>query len=120
MSVPLRCRYSGCYVLFTLAKEGVNPEQKRKNESTPPIRVVVEDLNNDMIKLLVDFAYHVPLHEHIGLHNVGNVLELAEKLKVSRELPEALLRLRFEEDGTLLESVAVSMADVYRDRRSAF
>ncbi|XP_075556835.1 kelch-like protein diablo [Dermacentor variabilis] len=80
----LSSRYSGCYVLFTLAEEGVNPEQKRKNESIPPIRVVVEDLNNEMIKLLVDFAYHVPLHEHIGLHNVGNVLELAEKLKLIR------------------------------------
>ncbi|XP_070377805.1 kelch-like protein 10 isoform X2 [Dermacentor albipictus] len=80
----LATKYSGCYVLFTLAEEGVNPEQKRKNESTPPIRVVVGDLNNEMIKLLVDFAYHVPLHEHIGRHNVGNVLELAEKLKLIR------------------------------------
>ncbi|XP_075556838.1 kelch-like protein 10 [Dermacentor variabilis] len=72
--------YSGCCELFALAERGMSPEQ----EWTPPIRVIVEDLDSDMIEVLVDFAYRAPLHERIGLHNVAKVLELAEKLKLYR------------------------------------
>ncbi|XP_070377803.1 kelch-like protein 10 isoform X2 [Dermacentor albipictus] len=72
--------YSGCCELFTLAERGMSPEQ----EWTPPIRVIVEDLDSDMIEVLVDFAYRAPLHHRIGLHNVAKVLELAEKLKLYR------------------------------------
>ncbi|KAH7942529.1 hypothetical protein HPB49_024854 [Dermacentor silvarum] len=73
----LAAKYSGCHALFTLAKEGMSPEQM----CAPPIRVTVEDLSNKMIELLVDVAYHVPLHERIGMHNVGEMLELAGKLE---------------------------------------
>ncbi|XP_070385066.1 kelch-like protein 10 isoform X3 [Dermacentor albipictus] len=72
--------YSGCCELFTVAERGMSPEQ----EWTPPIRVIVEDLDSDMIEVLVDFAYRAPLHKRIGLHNVAKVLELAEKLKLYR------------------------------------
>ncbi|KAH7941553.1 hypothetical protein HPB49_014881 [Dermacentor silvarum] len=78
----LAARYSGCYALFTLVKEGTSPEKKQKEVLTPPIRVVVVDLDSDMVELLVAFAYHTPLHERIGLHNVAKALELAERLKV--------------------------------------
>lgn len=75
-------KYSGCYVLFTLAKESLPPEQENDIQ-VPPIRAVIKDLEGDMIELLVDFAYQTPLHERIGLHNVVKVLELAETLKIS-------------------------------------
>ncbi|XP_049526889.1 kelch-like protein 10 [Dermacentor silvarum] len=79
----MSAKFSGCYALFTLAKQGMSPEQRRMNEWTPPICAVMADLDSDMTELLVDFAYHTPLHERIGLQNVAKALELAEKLKVS-------------------------------------
>ncbi|KAL1475097.1 hypothetical protein MTO96_037531, partial [Rhipicephalus appendiculatus] len=75
-------RYSGCYALFALAKEGLSPEQKW----LPPMRVVVEDLGSEMIQLLVDVAYHIPLFQLVGQRNIGEVLELAEKLELSQLL----------------------------------
>nr|XP_054927875.1 ring canal kelch protein-like [Dermacentor andersoni] len=78
----LSAKFSGCYALFTLAKKGMSPDQTQKDVWTPPILVVMEDLDSDMIELLIDFAYHTPLHERIGLHNIGKVLDLAEKLKI--------------------------------------
>ncbi|XP_070377870.1 kelch-like protein 10 [Dermacentor albipictus] len=86
----MAAKYSGCYELFVLAKEGMSPEQ----EWPLPIRVGVQDLDREMIELLVDFAYHIPLHERVGLHNVGKVLELAEKLKVIRLRDHCLSVLR--------------------------
>ncbi|KAH6926371.1 hypothetical protein HPB50_017551 [Hyalomma asiaticum] len=77
-------KYSGCYALFTLAKESMNPDHKQSGEWTPPIRAVVSDLEGDMIELLVDYAYQTPLHQHVGAHNVLKVLDLAETLKVWR------------------------------------
>ncbi|KAL3210445.1 hypothetical protein MRX96_008690 [Rhipicephalus microplus] len=71
-------RYSGCHALFALAKEGTSAELKW----LPPMRLIVEDLGRDMLMLLVDIAYHIPLNELVGLQNVGQVLELAEKLEL--------------------------------------
>lgn len=76
----MAARYSGCHALLALAKEGMSPEQKW----LPPMRIVMEDLGSDMIKLLVLFAYRTPLHELVGPDNVGQVLELAEKLELCR------------------------------------
>ncbi|XP_037576341.2 kelch-like protein 10 [Dermacentor silvarum] len=74
----LSAKYSGCYALFTLAKKGTSLDQKQKNEWTPPIRVVMKDLDSDMIELLIDFAYYTPLHERIGLHNIVKIFEIRE------------------------------------------
>ncbi|KAL1444984.1 hypothetical protein MTO96_029399 [Rhipicephalus appendiculatus] len=79
----MSAKYSGCYALFTLAKESMAPEQ-RKQVGCPPIRAVIKDLEGSMIELLVDFAYHIQLHERIGTHNIVEVLELSEVLKVRR------------------------------------
>ncbi|XP_070385113.1 kelch-like protein 10 isoform X1 [Dermacentor albipictus] len=76
----MAAKYSGCCELFNLAERGMSPDQ----EWAPPIRVTVEDLDSDMIQVLVDFAYRLPLHQSIGLHNVAKVLELAENLKILR------------------------------------
>ncbi|KAL1478006.1 hypothetical protein MTO96_016903 [Rhipicephalus appendiculatus] len=76
----MAARYSGCHALFALAKEGLNPEEKW----LPPMRLVVEDLGSDFIQLLVDNAYHIPLHDLVVLENVRQVLELAEKLELSQ------------------------------------
>ncbi|KAH7985303.1 hypothetical protein HPB52_024199 [Rhipicephalus sanguineus] len=75
-------RYSGCYALFALAKKGLSPEQKW----LPPMRVTVEDLGSEMIQLLVDVAYRIPLCDLVGQHNIAKVLELAEKLELSQLL----------------------------------
>ncbi|KAH7963713.1 hypothetical protein HPB52_022451 [Rhipicephalus sanguineus] len=48
------------------------------------MRLVVEDLGSDFIQLLVDIAYHIPLHDLVGPHNVTDVLDLSEKLKLSQ------------------------------------
>ncbi|KAH8029114.1 hypothetical protein HPB51_022698 [Rhipicephalus microplus] len=74
-------KYSSCYTLFAIAKETMAPEQ-RKEVGCPPVRALIEDLEGDMIELLVDFAYLIPMHERIGTHNIVRVLELAEKLKL--------------------------------------
>ncbi|KAL3202889.1 hypothetical protein MRX96_042305, partial [Rhipicephalus microplus] len=74
-------KYSSCYTLFAIAKEAMAPEQ-RKEVGCPPVRALIEDLEGDMIELLVDFAYLIPMHERIGMHNIVRVLELAEKLKL--------------------------------------
>ncbi|KAH7957413.1 hypothetical protein HPB52_018591 [Rhipicephalus sanguineus] len=74
-------RYSGCYALFALAKKGLSPEQKW----LPPMRVTVDDLSSEMIQLLVDVAYRIPLCDLVGQHNIAEVLELAEKLEVWEE-----------------------------------
>ncbi|KAH6946174.1 hypothetical protein HPB50_011988 [Hyalomma asiaticum] len=76
-------KYSSCYALFTVAKESMTPEQKQNGEWAPPIRAVVSDLEGDMIELLVAYAYDVPLHRHVGSHNVLKVLELAETIRVA-------------------------------------
>ncbi|XP_049271289.1 kelch-like protein 20 [Rhipicephalus sanguineus] len=75
-------RYSGCYALFALAKKGLSPEQKW----LPPMRVTVDDLSSEMIQLLVDVAYRIPLCDLVGQHNIAEVLELAEKLELSQLL----------------------------------
>ncbi|XP_065284448.1 kelch-like protein 10 [Dermacentor albipictus] len=90
----MAAKYLGCHTLFASAKEEMSPEQKQNNQWTPPIRVVVADLDSDMTQLLVEFAYHTPLHECIGLHNVAKVLELAEKLKILRIRDHCLSTLK--------------------------
>ncbi|KAH7973006.1 hypothetical protein HPB52_020148 [Rhipicephalus sanguineus] len=77
----MSAKYSGCYKLFTLAKESMAPE-RRKEVGCPPIKALIKDLEGAMIELLVDFAYHIPLHERIGTHNIAEVLELTERLKL--------------------------------------
>ncbi|KAL1482634.1 hypothetical protein MTO96_014116 [Rhipicephalus appendiculatus] len=47
------------------------------------MRLVVEDLGGDFIQLLVDIAYHIPLHDLVRPHNVADVLDLAEKLELA-------------------------------------
>ncbi|KAL1436834.1 hypothetical protein MTO96_049373 [Rhipicephalus appendiculatus] len=89
----MSAKYSGCHSLFNLAKESMAPEQ-RKEVGCPPIRAVVKDLEGDMIELLVDFAYHIPLHERIGAHNIVKVLELAEKLKLTQIRDHCLKTLK--------------------------
>ncbi|KAL3203330.1 hypothetical protein MRX96_041946 [Rhipicephalus microplus] len=74
-------KFSGCYKLFDVARETMTAEQKR-GVWTRPVQAVIRDLEGDMIELLVDFAYQIPLCERVGTHNVAKVLELAVKLKI--------------------------------------
>ncbi|KAL1415872.1 hypothetical protein MTO96_028472 [Rhipicephalus appendiculatus] len=74
-------KFSGCYKLFDVARENMTPEQKQ-GVWTRPIRAVMKDLEGDMMELLVDFSYQIPLHERVGTHNIAKVLELAVKLKI--------------------------------------
>lgn len=86
----LAARYAGCGALFTEICEGpvtdVGAEQGEQVNDVkwPPIsEVLVSDLSAEMLELVVDHAYHVPLHERIGTHNVIEVLEVAEALNIS-------------------------------------
>ncbi|KAL3225517.1 hypothetical protein MRX96_049212 [Rhipicephalus microplus] len=89
----MSAKYSGCYTLFTIAKESMVPE--RRNEvGCPPVRAVIKDLEGDVIQLLVDFAYQIPLRERIGTHNIVKVLELAEKLKLMQIRDHCLKTLK--------------------------
>ncbi|XP_049527524.1 kelch-like protein 10 [Dermacentor silvarum] len=110
----MSAKYSGCYALFTLAKDGMSPEQKQNNEWIPPIRVVVADLDSEMIELLIDFAYYTPLHERIGLHNVVKVLELAEKLKISQIQEHCLRTLKKNlEPGSCIDTYRLACSRGY-------
>ncbi|KAL3184411.1 hypothetical protein MRX96_031824 [Rhipicephalus microplus] len=81
-------RYSGFHALFALATEGMSAELKW----LPPMRLVVEDLARNMVKLLVKITYHIPLDEFVGLQNVRMVLELVEKLEVGLQRGSQTIR----------------------------
>ncbi|XP_075738116.1 uncharacterized protein LOC119176586 isoform X2 [Rhipicephalus microplus] len=97
----MSAKYSGCYTLFTIAKESMAPE-KRKEVGCPPVRAVIKDLESGMIELLVENAYQIPLHERIGMHNIVKVLKLTEKLKVWKNNAQ-FEALTAEEMKTVLE-----------------
>ncbi|XP_070395575.1 kelch-like protein 10 isoform X2 [Dermacentor albipictus] len=86
-------KYSGCNALLTVARERMSPEQKQKNKRTPSIRVMMEDMEGDMMELIVDFAYDTPLDERIGPHNVAKFLELAQKHRIFWLLDHCLSNL---------------------------
>ncbi|KAH9376925.1 hypothetical protein HPB48_002760 [Haemaphysalis longicornis] len=86
----LAARYAGCGALFTEMCEAAETrvgaeqgEQASHVKSPPSIEVFVGDLSAKMLKLVVDHAYHVPLQELVGTHNVFEVLEVAEALSIS-------------------------------------
>ncbi|XP_050022789.1 kelch-like protein 10 [Dermacentor andersoni] len=91
-------KYSGCNALLTVARERMSPEEKQKNKPTPSIRVMMEDLERDMMELLVDFAYDTPLDERIGPHNVAKFLELAQKHRIFWLLDHCLSTLEKDLD----------------------
>ncbi|XP_077522798.1 kelch-like protein 10 [Amblyomma americanum] len=100
----MAARFSGCANLFNVTKKAMTKDQdQEQQEWMPPIRVVVSDMSSDMLELLVDFAYHVPLHGRIGLHNVGQVLEMAEKYNISkiREHCINMLKQNLEPDSCI-------------------
>ncbi|KAH9361328.1 hypothetical protein HPB48_006890 [Haemaphysalis longicornis] len=64
--------------------------------STPPFsEFLVSDLSAEMLELAIDLAYHVPLQELVGAHNVLEVLDVAEALSISA-LREHCLKLLVE------------------------
>ncbi|KAH6940671.1 hypothetical protein HPB50_004644 [Hyalomma asiaticum] len=88
----MSAKYSGCYALFTVARDRMTPEQK--DDWTPPIRAVLKDLEGDMIELLVAFAYYTPLYERVNQRNVVKVLDLSEMLKIPRMRDHCLKTLK--------------------------
>ncbi|XP_077540957.1 kelch repeat-containing protein kel-10-like [Haemaphysalis longicornis] len=44
---------------------------------------VVSDLSSEMLELLIDLAYQVPIQERVGLHNAREVLDQAEALNIA-------------------------------------
>ncbi|KAH9383359.1 hypothetical protein HPB48_024578 [Haemaphysalis longicornis] len=76
-------RYAGCGALFTAMCEAADISD-----------LLVSDLSSQMLKLVIDLAYHVPLHEHVGTHNVLEVLQLAETNKISAVRDHCIKLLR--------------------------
>ncbi|XP_054919762.1 kelch-like protein 10 isoform X2 [Dermacentor andersoni] len=111
-------KYSGCNALLDVAREGMSPEEKQKNKRTPSIRVMMEDLERDMMELLVDFAYDTPLDELIGPHNVAKFLELAQKNRVWKSSPQ-FQDLRPDEMRTVLADDRLSVVNEVEDTFAA-
>ncbi|KAH9362405.1 hypothetical protein HPB48_020185 [Haemaphysalis longicornis] len=84
----LAARYAGCGAFFSSSEERTDllfqwaPEPE--DIVWPPLsKAVVSDLSSEMLELLIDLAYQVPIQEHVGLHNVRAVLDVAEALEIS-------------------------------------
>ncbi|XP_077534374.1 kelch-like protein 20 [Haemaphysalis longicornis] len=95
----LAVRYAGCGELFTemcqAPETGAFVEQREQMTDAklpPSSEVFVSDLSADMLELALDLAYHVPLQELVGMHNVLEVLKVAEALNIS-ELREHCVKL---------------------------
>ncbi|KAH9384224.1 hypothetical protein HPB48_026217 [Haemaphysalis longicornis] len=66
--------------------DGAGAEQGQQGSDVkwPPFsEVLVSDMSAEMLELAVDLAYHVPLQELVGTHNVLQILEVAEALSMS-------------------------------------
>lgn len=61
---------------------------------------MVSGLNSQMLELLIDLAYHAPIHEQVGLHNVREVLDVAEAPGNMAEIRNHCLRV-LEENSEL-------------------
>ncbi|XP_077532380.1 kelch-like protein 10 [Haemaphysalis longicornis] len=86
----LAARFAGCGELFAEMYEamdtgiGAEREQQVNDVKWPPFsEVLVSDMSAEMLELAIDLAYHVPLKELVGAHNVLRVLEVAEALSMS-------------------------------------
>ncbi|XP_077548667.1 kelch-like protein 10 [Haemaphysalis longicornis] len=84
----LAARYAGCAAFFSGSEERTGflfqwtPEPE--HSVWPPFsKAVVSDLSSDVLAVLIDLAYQVPIHERVGLHNVRAVLDVAEALDIS-------------------------------------
>ncbi|XP_075738115.1 kelch-like protein 10 isoform X1 [Rhipicephalus microplus] len=109
----MSAKYSGCYTLFTIAKESMAPE-KRKEVGCPPVRAVIKDLESGMIELLVENAYQIPLHERIGMHNIVKVLKLTEKLKLTQIRDNCLGKVKKDlEPGNCIETYHLATSHGY-------
>ncbi|XP_077528315.1 kelch-like protein 10 [Haemaphysalis longicornis] len=96
----LAARYAGCGELFAEMYEepvdGAGAEQGQQGSDVkwPPFsEVLVSDMSAEMLELAVDLAYHVPLQELVGTHNVLQILEVAEALSMSSVRNYCLMQL---------------------------
>ncbi|KAH9381455.1 hypothetical protein HPB48_016968 [Haemaphysalis longicornis] len=74
----LSARYAGCGAFFSGSEERTGFRFQRapqhENVVRPPFsKAVVSDLSSEMLELLIDLAYRVPIHDRVGLHNVREV-----------------------------------------------
>ncbi|XP_077540952.1 kelch-like protein diablo [Haemaphysalis longicornis] len=85
----LAARYAGCDAFFSDCDErpGLVGESMPAQQGTvwPPIRdVEVSGISSEMLEILIDLAYQIPIHERVGLHNVREVLDVAEALNIAK------------------------------------
>lgn len=93
----LKSRYPGCGTFFARKTKGPNSLKskfqsshskqgggKQQRTEWPPVaEVYVSDLSLEMLEIVLDVAYRVPLRERVGPHNVGEVLKVAESLSIA-------------------------------------
>ncbi|KAH9376937.1 hypothetical protein HPB48_002748 [Haemaphysalis longicornis] len=86
----LAARYAGCGELFAEMYEametGIGAEQGEQVNDVkwPPFsEILVSDMSAEVLELAIDLAYHVPLKELVGTHNVLRVLEVSEAFSMS-------------------------------------
>ncbi|KAH9360803.1 hypothetical protein HPB48_002835 [Haemaphysalis longicornis] len=90
-------RFPGCGTFFarknktpnTVGSKAQSPpsQQEGGRQNRPEGRAVtvicVSDLSLEMLEIVIDVAYRVPLSEHVGPHNVREVLKVAETLSIA-------------------------------------
>lgn len=68
----------------------------REDIALPPVgNVVVSGLSSEMLELVIDFAFHVPIHGRVGVHNVREVLDVSEALNIAKLRDHCLLVLKW-------------------------
>ncbi|XP_077545860.1 kelch-like protein 18 [Haemaphysalis longicornis] len=73
--------FSSCYGRLSFVVESMPVQQ---GNAWPPVcDVVVTGLSSEMLELLVDLAYNIPINEREGLHNIREVLDVAESLNIA-------------------------------------
>ncbi|KAH9360892.1 hypothetical protein HPB48_003609 [Haemaphysalis longicornis] len=73
--------FSSCYGRLSFVVESMPVQQ---GNAWPPVcDVVVSGLSSEMLELLIDLAYNIPINEREGLHNVREVLDVAESLNIA-------------------------------------
>lgn len=87
----LAATYTGCHELLLCKGEfhltqgpSRGLQQPKYEHEARAEEVLVSDLCADMLAVLIDFAYHVPLQGRVGMHNVREVLKMAEALNIKK------------------------------------
>lgn len=95
-------------------------EQQHVNTQSPPSEIFISDVTPDMLQLLIDFAYHVPLRELVGDHNVFDALDVSERLNIDmiREHCLKMLKKRLQ-PGNCITAYRFAASRKYNDLLNA-